>query len=433
MNSVQGIQNRSRPIYLLIQPTGLGQKDTQIRKINLSNTPRLAIMPDVHQIPKIRYIQIDPNNKRPPKFILNEMLEGYTNPFSYESMEENVGKFADKLKLVEQRFNEEEPYMWKCVICNLVFEEKEALIDHSEMHKKALDQIEENVNSDQEFCIPCPVCNLIYKSKSSYANHVFAKHRPKEHSCDKCDKYYSNDYHLSLHMAEHQEDPKTYVCNVCKTFSTTETPKLLAHIVKEHVKDAFLCQECGKSFSSKTWFNDHKLFHIKDKKFFCDKCNVDFPSQRHFVVHMKKRHKIDCIGKNKCHECDLTFPFEHNLISHNRFIHTKPSLLCSVCGKCFSAQGHLTVHMKIHGEGQCVCSTCGKKFKQMKNLQVHTRIHTGERRYKCKICGKTYTQKSSLNVHHRTHSGERPYPCVNCKKGFITKTIRDNHQKFCKQ
>ena len=49
---------------------------------------------------------------------------------------------------------------------------------------------------------------------------------------------------------------------------------------------------------------------------------------------------------------------------------------CSECGKCFTCNSHLVIHMRSHtGERPFVCSHCEKRFKQSGDIPARNLIN----------------------------------------------------------
>lgn len=141
-----------------------------------------------------------------------------------------------------------------------------------------------------------------------------------------------------------------------------------------------LCEECGRTFSSKFSLQRHVRHHRGESKYRCIKCDAIFSALNNLQGHMTSAH-----GEPKrfiCEKCGKQFVYKHNLDYHTqkavcfkRSRNVGEQHTCELCSKTFPSKRYLHQHMTLHGEPKLSCNVCGLKFRWRSCLKKHAYKH----------------------------------------------------------
>ena len=135
-----------------------------------------------------------------------------------------------------------------------------------------------------------------------------------------------------------------------------------------------LCDDCGKTYSSRKALNMHaRKHHGKGKAapFKCIFCSKDFFSKIHYDAHINSHSKL------KPHKCDK-------------------------CKSAYSSKISINAHVCVSKEKEFMCQTCRKLFASKRYLKEHNKVHSSATLYSCNTCNKSYKYRSSLRHHEKT-------------------------------
>ncbi|XP_068084090.1 zinc finger protein ZFP2 isoform X1 [Anabrus simplex] len=144
--------------------------------------------------------------------------------------------------------------------------------------------------------------------------------------------------------------------------------------------------------------SQHLKVHEESHHFICDHCGKMFSSRssllEHVMIHMVKA----------CGIAQKSFTESSNLTVHTE----AKNVECSFCRKMFRNASHFTIHIRTHIEEMpYCCNVCGERCRYKSKIIQHMRTHTGEKPYLCNICGSSFSQKGNLTKHLRTHAREK--------------------------
>lgn len=192
------------------------------------------------------------------------------------------------------------------------------------------------------------------------------------------------------------------ICSLCgKVFKSRE--HFAGHMNLHAGMKPFMCQLCGKSYSTLSRLHTHQQHVHSDKNswYKCSICERGFPTVPKLRSHMDM-HSTDYV--HICRTCNKSYKSEKNLKSHVQFAHNKKQFKCKNCKASFNTQMELAIHHNDRHEGtRVMCKTCGRCFHSVTSRYRHEKIHSGEKPHECHICLRRFLQKTPYWVHMEKH------------------------------
>ncbi|XP_055085982.1 general transcription factor IIIA, b [Periophthalmus magnuspinnatus] len=226
-------------------------------------------------------------------------------------------------------------------------------------------------------------------------------------------------------MGERLPSKKSFVCSFvdCKA-AFSKSWKLQAHLCNHTGLKPFSCNNCDKSFCTRSQLTRHELTHSGEKPHKCvvEGCSEAFVTNASLKNHTSKFHNQE--KKYKCNHqgCEKDFN-KRNQLSAHMFVHSKAlPFHCKIsgCTKEFPSHGKLKHHEKMHDGYPCEEEACIFKGNTWTEYLKHRKSH--KVKLPCAQCKKQFSNAWFLNLHIRhVHSGEkRMFPCPRegCEKKF---------------
>ncbi|XP_047502854.1 B-cell lymphoma 6 protein-like [Penaeus chinensis] len=156
------------------------------------------------------------------------------------------------------------------------------------------------------------------------------------------------------------------------------------------------CQACGRTFFTKSSFDEHMESHIKD--------NSAYIMSEHIDTGPGVQNVMSCSMPDKpykCAVCDREFVYKEELLEHTESHEAAKPYKCDICGAGLS---HISA------------------------LRRHRLAHSGYKPHRCEICSRSFFQKCDLQRHYSTHGKAKQFECSMCKKKYSSLHFLENHK-----
>lgn len=250
-----------------------------------------------------------------------------------------------------------------CDYCGKSFKYRTSLVRHVEEHRSVA-------------TFQCPHCDKILKGNLSLKEHIRYIHDADLIKCEICGVVRKRHIMYS-HIKYVHSNERNFNCPICDaTFKTKE--KMKRH-VKSHDKK-IECKICSRKFVAPHELKEHMMFHENPNAFSCDVCKKSFSSRTCLRTHSK----LHCTFKVRNLQCDYCPFITHNywsIVYHvkahikrkERFNSIVGGVTCKICGWVLKKKS-LWGHMQIHNAQKMTCDKCGIDLKGKNNFIKHFKL-----------------------------------------------------------
>ncbi|KAM4544933.1 PR domain zinc finger protein 15 isoform 3-T3 [Odontesthes bonariensis] len=350
---------------------------------------------------------------------------------------------ADNTAVLKRHKPREHKRVYRCSLCNKVFQNSSNLNRHIRSHGDKL--------------FRCDECDKLFSRKESLKQHISYKHSKNvpdqdyKYKCNTCEKSFRLENALKFHNCR----TGTLHCFLAQVISFRPHPVRFDSLFLLPSPDdkTFQCDICSRFFSTNSNLSKHKKKH-GEKLYSCEICNKMF--YRKDV--MQEHHRRHSVGPKPMKKEELEVNGEEGTK------YRKEPSPCPICGKVFSCRSNMNKHLLTHGDKKYTCEICGRKFFRVDVLRDHIHVHFKDialmneqeregfikkigisaddsdetdddeeeddpehHKYNCKKCQLSFAKGKEYLKHIMEQHKEKGYGCGICGRRFALKATYNAH------